>query len=95
MDLTPIHSHIKCLDKYPQQEFPYGKLVEENKKRTKEDGDFELIHTNIFDNNQYFDVFIEYVKKDIVNIFFRITNHNRSNKSAVLHLLPTLLFRIT
>ncbi|CAF1441082.1 unnamed protein product [Adineta steineri] len=93
LDSTPTHSYMKSLYKYPQQAFPYKQLVEENKRRTKEDGEFEILDTEIFDNNEYFDVFVEYAKKDADDILIRITIENRANKAANIHLLPTLFFR--
>ena len=86
---------MKSLYKYPQQEYPYKQLVEENQKREKEDPEFELVDTKIFDNNEYFDIFVEYAKRDVDDILIRITIENRANKSAQLHLLPTLFFRNT
>ncbi|CAF4077521.1 unnamed protein product, partial [Adineta steineri] len=93
LDSTPTHSYMKSLYKYPQQAFPYKQLVEENKRRTKENGEFEILDTEIFDNNEYFDVFVEYAKKDADDILIRITIENRANKAANIHLLPTLFFR--
>ncbi|CAF1070756.1 unnamed protein product [Rotaria sordida] len=95
LDSTPTHSYMKCLYKYPQQAFPYQELVEENKRRTRKDPEYELIDTKIFDNNEYFDIFVEYAKRDVNDILIRITVANRSDKSAKLHLLPTLFFRNT
>src|ERR1700749_235332 len=64
LDSTPTHSYMKMLYKYPQQEYPYGLLVEENRKRTRDEPEFELIETGIFNDDKYFDVFIEYAKAD-------------------------------
>lgn len=86
---------MKSLYKYPQKSFPYKELTEENKGRSKELGEYELVDKKIFDNNEYFDIFVEYAKKDVDDILIRITIHNRSNQSSKLHLLPTLLFRNT
>jgi glycogen debranching enzyme len=83
------------LYKYPQQEFPYRQLIEENKKRTKEEAEFEIIDTGIFDDDKYFDIFIEYAKESPDNILIRITVHNRANESASLNLIPSLWFRNT
>ena len=93
LDNTPTHSYMKFLYKYPQQAFPYQQLEQENKERSLADREFELIETEIFDENQYFDVSIEYAKasdEDIL-IFVEITNH--SEETATIHLLPTLWFR--
>ena len=86
---------MKSLYKYPQQAFPYAQLIEENGRRSKEDREFELIDTKIFDNNEYFDVFVEYAKRDTDDILICIKIENRANKPAKLHLLPTLLLRNT
>lgn len=95
LDNTPTHSYMKYLYKYPQEAFPYKELVVENKKRGKHDLEYELINTGIFDDNRYFDIFIEYAKASDDDILIRITAVNRGNESAVLHLLPTLWFRNT
>ena len=93
LENTPSHSYMKHLYKYSQHEFPYSKLVSENKKRTKNDLEFELLDTGIFDNNDYFDVFTEYAKADNEDILIKITVANRSINSAQLHVLPTLWMR--
>ena len=95
LDSMPTHSYMKMLYKYPQQEFPYRLLIEENGRRSKQAPEFELIDTGIFDENRYFDVFIEYAKASPDDILIRITAHNRGNKAAELHLLPQLWFRNT
>lgn len=99
LDSTPTHSYMKFLYKYPQAEYPYGWLVEENQRRMgeyKRGGmEFELLHTGIFDDNRYFDVFVEYVKADAEDILIKISVSNRGNETATLHLLPTLWFRNT
>jgi hypothetical protein len=95
LDATPSHSYLKMLYKYPQAEFPYGWLVAENHRRTRLDPEFELIDTGLFDQNRYFDVFVEYAKADTEDILIRITVHNRGPEQASLHLLPTLWFRNT
>src|SRR5215218_8671582 len=94
-DSTPTHSYMKMLYKYPQQEFPYGWLVNENKNRSKAEPEFELIDTGIFDDNRYFDVFVEYAKADADDILIKITVHNRSDDDVSVHILPTLWFRNT
>jgi hypothetical protein len=93
LDSTPTHSYMKMLYKYPQNEFPYSWLVSENKRRTKFDPEFELIDTGIFDQDEYFDVFIEYVKASEEDILIQITVTNRAKIPAKITLLPTLWFR--
>ena len=93
LDSTPIHSYFKGLYKYPQAEFPYVRLVEENKRRGKNQCEFELSDTGIFDDNRYFDVFAEYAKRSPDDILIRIIVYNRGPEPATLHLLPTLWFR--
>ncbi len=95
LDNTPTHSYMKYLYKYPQTEFPYKRLYDENAARTKQDDEFELIDTGIFDDDRYFDVFIEYAKADVDNISIKITAKNRGPETAPLHILPTVWFRNT
>lgn len=95
LDSTPSHSYMKMLYKYPQREFPYAQLVNENKKRGKLDPEFELLDTGIFNEDRYFDIFIEYAKADDTDILVRITAYNRGPESAVLHIIPQLWFRNT
>src|SRR4026209_2026322 len=95
LDSTPTHAYMKFLYKYPQAEFPYGRLVEENRKRGKRDREFELIDTGVFDDDRYFDVFIEYAKARTDDILVRIEAINRGPDPAPLHLLPTVWFRYT
>ena len=95
LDSTPTHSYMKFLYKYPQDEFPYAQLVEENRRRTKRDMEFELVDTGIFDDNRYFDVFIEYAKAAPDDILVRIEAINRGPEAAPLHLLPSVWFRNT
>ncbi len=95
LDSTPTHSYMKFLYKYPQAEFPYGQLVEENRRRGRGAPEFELMDTGVFDENRYFDVFVEYAKASAEDILVRITAHNRGPDAAELHLLPTLWFRNT
>jgi hypothetical protein len=90
---SPAHTYMKGLYKYPQAEFPYLRLVEENEKRTRHDPEFELIDTGIFDDNRYFDVIAEYAKNTPEDILIKLTVHNRGPEAAPLHLLPTLWFR--
>jgi hypothetical protein len=95
IDSTPTHSYMKYLYKYPQNEFPYSDLVETNKRRSRDDFEYELLDTGIFDADRYFDVFVEYAKADPEDLLIKITVHNRGPESAQLHLLPTLWFRNT
>ncbi|HVO64826.1 MAG TPA: hypothetical protein VMT53_28145 [Terriglobales bacterium] len=95
LDSTPTHSYMKYLYKYPQQEFPYKDLVETNRSRSREELEYELLDTGVFDADRYFDVFVEYAKADPEDILIRITVHNRGPETAELHLLPTLWFRNT
>jgi len=95
LDCTPTHSYMKMLYKYPQHAFPYELLVRENKKRTKLDPEFELTDTGVFDDDRYFDVFVEYAKADVEDILIRITIQNRGADDATLHVLPTAWFRNT
>jgi len=93
LDSTPTHSYMKYLYKYPQSEFPYNQLVEENRRRGKDQPEFELLDTGVFNDNRYFDVFVEYAKTDIEDILIRISTTNRGSESASLRVLPTIWFR--
>jgi hypothetical protein len=93
LDATPTHSYQKALYKYPQVEFPYARLVAENRSRGSHDPEFELLDTGIFDEDRYFDVFVEYAKGNPNDTLVRITAFNRGPESTMLHLLPTLWFR--
>jgi hypothetical protein len=95
LDSTPTHSYMEFLYKYPQDEFPYAKLTEENRKRSRNELEFELIDTGIFDDDRYFDVFVNYAKADVETILVRIRAVNRGPENAELHLLPTIWFRNT
>ena len=95
LDNTPTHSYMKYLYKYPQEAYPYSKLVEENRRRGKHELEYELINTGVFDDNRYFDVFIEYAKASPDDMLIRITAVNRGGQKASLHMLPTLWFRNT
>lgn len=95
LDATPSHSYQKMLYKYPQQSFPYEQLIQENRKRGKTEPEFELIDTGFFDENNYFDVFIEYAKNDVEDILVCYTIYNRSSRHAPLHILPQLWYRNT
>ena len=93
LDNTPAHSYQRMLYKYPQTSFPYEDLLAENGRRTRLDPEYELIDTGIFDNDCYFDVFVEYIKEDTRDILVQITAYNRGPDPADLHLLPTLWYR--
>jgi len=95
LDSTPTHSYMKGLYKYPQAEFPYGRLVEESRRRTRQHAEFEIAETGVFDDGRYFDVFAEYAKASPDDILIRITVANRASEPARIHLLPTLWFRNT
>ncbi|MGQ4385254.1 MGH1-like glycoside hydrolase domain-containing protein [Streptomyces sp. SAS_270] len=95
LDSTPTHSYMKFLYKYPQGEFPYGELVAANHARNRRDPEFELLDTGVFDEDRYFDVFVEYAKAGPEDLLIEITAHNRGAEEATLHLLPTLWFRHT
>ncbi|MEI6950072.1 glucosidase [Paraflavisolibacter sp. H34] len=95
LDSTPNHSYMKMLYKYPQQAYPYDELVRVNRARGKNDPEYELLDTGIFDDNRYFDLFVEYAKADANDILIQITVHNRGAEAAELHVLPTLWFRNT
>ncbi len=93
LDSTPTHSYMKCLYKYPQQAFPYAQLTAENQRRGQFDPEFELLDTGIFEENRYFDIFIEYAKAAADDILIQVTIANRGATPHTLHLLPTLWFR--
>ena len=93
LDSTPTHSYMKALYKYPQAEYPYGHLVEENRRRGVGQPEYKLEDTGVFDNSEYWDVFAEYAKSSPDDILIRLTVANRGKKKAKLHLLPTLWYR--
>jgi hypothetical protein len=95
LDGTPTHSYMRGLYKYPQQEFPYERLREENARRGRDAPEFELLDTGIFDDDRYFDVLVEYAKASPNDVLIRLTVENRGPEAAGLHLLPTLWFRNT
>ena len=95
LDSTPTHSYMKFLYKYPQAEFPYSKLVEENRIRGGHGPEFELLDTGLFDQNRYFDVFVEYAKASEEDICIRIEAFNRGPDPATLHVIPHLWYRNT
>lgn len=95
LDSTPTHSYEKSLYKYPQREYPYGYIKDENAKRGLNDHEFEVLDSGAFDDNRYWDVFAEYAKGSPDDILIKITVANRGSEEATLHLLPTLWFRNT
>jgi hypothetical protein len=95
LDSTPTHSYMKYLYKYPQAAFPYDDLVATNRGRSRKDMEYELLDTGVFNEDRYFDVFVEYAKAGAEDILIKITVHNRGPEKAVLHVLPTLWFRNT
>jgi hypothetical protein len=95
LDSTPTHSYMKYLYKYPQAAFPYGDLVKTNAARSRKEFEYELLDTGVFNDDRYFDVFVEYAKETPEDILVRITVHNRGPEDAPIHVLPTLWFRNT
>ncbi|MGJ7508411.1 MGH1-like glycoside hydrolase domain-containing protein [Variovorax sp. GT1P44] len=95
LDSTPTHSYMKYLYKYPQAAYPYNDIVTTNRNRGKNELEYELLDTGVFDDNRYFDVFVEYAKAAPDDVLVRITAFNRGPDAAPLHLLPTLWFRNT
>ncbi|HKN68623.1 MAG TPA: hypothetical protein VJW73_20200 [Gemmatimonadaceae bacterium] len=93
LDSTPTHAYMKALYKYPQSEYPYRDLVVENRRRTRVDPEYELVDTNVFDEDRYFDIAVEYAKGSPNDILIRITATNHGPEEAPLALLPTLWFR--
>ncbi len=95
LDNTPTHSYMKMLYKYPQKAFPYSQLVAENQRRSRQEPEFELLDTGVFNENRYFDVFVEYAKNSAEDVLIQIQVMNRGPEAKTLHLLPTLWFRNT
>jgi hypothetical protein len=95
LDATPTHSYLRMLYKYPQREFPYARLVRESLHRTRNEPEFELLDTEIFADDRYFDVFVEYAKASPEDVLMRVTVRNRGPEEASLQLLPQLWFRNT
>ena len=93
LDSTPTHSYMKYLYKYPHAEYPYSHIVETSKRLGRDQHEYELIDTGVFDQDRYFDVFVEYAKASPEDVLVRITVHNRGPEPADLHVLPTLWFR--
>ena len=95
LDSTPTHSYLKALYKYPQAAYPYGRLLEENRRRGKDEAEFELVDTGAFDDDRYFDVVVEYAKASPEDVLIRVTVANRGPETASIHVLPSLWFRNT
>ncbi|MCP4521555.1 MAG: glucosidase [Cytophagales bacterium] len=95
LDSTPTHSYMKMLYKYPQNPFPYKQLVDENRHRGKQDLEYEILDTGIFDNDEYYDIFLEYAKVDEDDLLFKAVIENRGDREEELYLLPTAWFRNT
>ena len=95
LDNTPTHSYMRYLYKYPQRRFPYEQLVHENRERSRLEREYEIVDTGIFDDDRYFDVFIEYAKETPEDILIRVTVANRAAQAATIHVLPHLWFRNT
>jgi hypothetical protein len=93
LDSTPTHSYMKYLYKYPQAAFPYANLVDTSRSRSRQEFEYELLDTGVFDEDRYFDVFVEYAKESPEDILVQISIHNRGPEPAELHVLPTLWFR--
>lgn len=95
LDSAPTHAYMKYLYKYPQQAFPYEDLVKTNHQRNREELEYELLDTGVFDEDRYFDVFVEYAKAGPEDVLIKISIANRGPEAAPIHLLPTLWFRNT
>jgi hypothetical protein len=95
LDSTPTHSYMKYLYKYPQAAYPYVDLTDRNRQRSRDEFEYELLDTGIFDDDRYFDVFVEYAKAEPEDLLIRVSVHNRGPEAAQLHLLPSLWFRNT
>ena len=95
LDATPTHSYLKYLYKYPQAEYPYGQLISESSRRQKTEGEYELVDTGVFNDDRYFDVFVEYAKSAHDDLSIKIEVVNRGPEAASLHVLPHLWYRNT
>lgn len=95
LDSTPTHSYLKMLYKYPQAAYPYAKLTAENRRRNRLEPEYEIWDTGLFDEDRYFDIFIEYAKADEQDVLIKVTAHNRGKEAAPLTILPTIWFRNT
>jgi hypothetical protein len=94
-DSTPTHSYMRMLYRYPHDEFPYNQLVSENKNRARSEDEFDLIHSGVFDNNKFFDIYIEYAKNSEEDILVKIEVVNKYHEDKELVVLPTVWFRNT
>ena len=92
LDNVPDHSYMEYLYKYPQQEFPYEKLKQENKKRSRLEPEYEILDSGVFDNKRYFDVLVTYAKKTPTDLFIKVEITNHYHRAAEITLLPTLWF---
>ena len=95
LDSTPTHSYMKGLYKYPQSEYPYGRLLEENRSRGNSQPEFELEDSGVFDESRYWDVFVEYAKEGPNDVLVKITVCNRGPDASRIHVLPTFWYRNT
>ena len=95
LDATPSHSYLRMLYKYPQDEYPYGLLVQENRRRGLQDNEYELLDTDVLSGNRYWDVFVEYFKAAPDDILANVSIYNRGSEAALIHVLPQLWFRNT
>jgi len=95
VDSTPTHAYMKYLYKYPQREYPYRDLVETSRQRSREEFEYELLDTGVFDDDRYFDVFVEYAKGDPEDVLIKVSVHNRGPQAAQIHVLPILWYRNT
>jgi hypothetical protein len=95
IDSTPTHSYMKYLYKYPQAAYPYNDLIETNRRRSREEMEYELLDTGIFNEDRYFDVFVEYAKGDPEDLLIKVSVFNRGPEAAQIHVLPTLWYRNT
>src|SRR5262245_40804091 len=95
LDSTPTHSYMKWLYKYPQRAYPYSNLVETNRRRSRTEFEYELLDTGVFNEDRYFDIFVEYAKATPEDILIKITVANSGPEAAALHVLPTVWFRHT
>src|SRR5881409_3189341 len=93
LDSTPTHSYMKYLYKYPQAAYPYANLIETNRGRSRHEFEYELLDTHVFDEDRYFDVFVEYAKASPEDLLIQISVHNRGPEPASIHVVPTLWFR--
>ncbi len=93
LENSPSHAYMKYLYKYPQRAFPYNDLIDTNRSRSEDEKEYEILETGIFNENAYFDIFIEYAKSDVEDILIRITAYNRHHEAADLYVLPTLWLR--